>query len=349
MNRLKNLVQYLFSFGLMALFLYWAFSGVDFEALESSAAEASPLWIGLIIVSTLVTLVVRAWRWLVLMRPFAPSVTVWDASIALAVCYTANLVVPRSGEALRAISLKWMRNTSIGSVMATVVVERIIDFFCVICLVGVSIFLLQTRVQQAFPWMEGAMLGSSAFCLLLLAILVLVSVYPERGQVIVHGVLGALSKRLATAVANVLEKFIQGLRASLHNPAAYVEIVVSSIILNIGYILIIYQAFRAFGFHHPPYELGASAALVLMAIPSLGFIAPTPGGTGSYHFLFSWSGHLLYALPQAAALACATVIHIISSLTYVAVGGPALIVHHLRRRRRQPKQQTTTLAQEPLG
>ena len=347
MNHLKSFARYLLSLCLMALFLYWAFKGVDFEALKSSVAEASLLWIVIIILTTVLTLVLRAWRWLVLMRPFAPSVTVWDASIALAICYTANLVLPRSGEALRAVSLKWARDTSISSVLATVVVERIIDLIWVVCLVGASIFLLRTRIQETYSWMEGALLATSVFCLILLAVLVLVSAYRQQALVKVDRMLRRLSPRLATAVVDLLETFIRGL-ASLHTPSAYLEILISSIILNIGYILLVYESFLAFGFHRPPLELGASAALVIMAISSLAFIAPIPGGTGTYHFLFARSLHLLYAVPHAAALACATVVHIVCNLTYVVIGGPALILQRLRRGRNRPLLETTITAQEQL-
>ena len=50
-----------------------------------------------------------------------------DASIAVAIMYAANVVVPRSGEVLRALSLNWSRGTKISSVLATVVVERVLD------------------------------------------------------------------------------------------------------------------------------------------------------------------------------------------------------------------------------
>ena len=331
LKQLKSFIRYAISIALTALFLYWAFEGVDLSSLLNAARGASPLWIAALVLITLVTLALRAWRWVVLLRPFAPAVTLWDATIALAICYTGNAVIPRSGEALRAFSLKWKRGTSVSSVMATVVVERIIDLIWLVFLVSASILLLRTRIQEEYPWMGGAMLGALVFCAALIVAIVLVSVYRQRAQQLLNHTIGRLSPRLATVLGELLERFVAGL-AALRSPSAYAEIFVSSVILNIGYIFIMYLAFLAFGFHET-YDLGAGAALVVMAISSLGFVAPTPGGIGSYHWLFKGS-LMLYGVAEPEALACATVVHMVANLSYIVIGGPALLVQRLRHDRK---------------
>jgi len=338
LKHIKSFVRYALSLSLTALFLYWAFEGVDLDSLRSAAAGASPFWIVVLILTTLVTLALRAWRWVVLLRPFAPTVTIWDASIALAICYTGNAVIPRSGEALRAFSLKWKRDASVSSVMATVVVERIIDLIWLVFLVGASILLLRTRIQDVYPWMGGALVLALGFCAALVVSLVLVSVFRQRALELVGAVIGHVSQRLADTVVGLLEKFIGGL-AALRSPSAYAEILISSIILNIGYVTLMYQAFLAFGFDES-HDLGAGAALVVMAISSLGFVAPTPAGTGSYHFLFAGSLELLFGVERGAALACATVVHLVANLSYIVIGAPALLLQRLRRKRQISSHQT---------
>ena len=101
----------------------------------------SPVWAAVICVATLGTLVLRAWRWMVLMRPFAPQVSNLNASLALAICYAANVIVPRSGEVLRCVSLKWTTGASISALMATIVVERILDLFWLIVLFWLIIYI----------------------------------------------------------------------------------------------------------------------------------------------------------------------------------------------------------------
>ena len=332
-SRIQKVLRYAVSLGLMALFLYWAFWDIDAATVWAAMRQASPTWLGIIVLTTLVTIVLRAWRWLVLMRPFTTSVTVWEASQALALCYGANFFLPRSGEALRVIGLKWRHSISMGSTAATVVVERIIDLVWLVMFVGISVLLLRAPLELAFPWlgpwMGPGILAALAACVALLSLLTMVSIYRDRALDVLRRILRPLPPRISGAVVDTLSTFAHGLEA-LHTPSAYVEILVSSLLLNAGYILLIYEGFVAFGFH-TDYSLGAPEALVIMAISSLGIVAPVPGGTGPYHFLFSQSLLLLFSVPAAAALACATTVHALANLLYITLSGPALLL--LRRHR----------------
>ena len=131
-----------------------------------------------------------------------------------------------------------------------------------------------------------------------------------------------LPDQLAARTLNLLNTFIEGL-ASLQNPLAYVQLVASSLMLNTGYVLIIYYTFMGMGFS-TTYGLGFAAAVVIMAISSLGVVVPTPGGMGSYHIAFALPLQQIYGLPELEALTCATLAHALATLTYLFLGGPAL-------------------------
>ena len=122
----------------------------------------------------------------------------------------------------------------------------------------------------------------------------------------------------------ILETFISGLSVLRQQPTAYLEILVSSILLNAAYVFIVYVAFIGMDLHQI-YDLDAAAALVIMAISSIGVIIPTPGAIGSYHLLFGEALHRLYTVPLATALACATLTHALATLTYILLGGPTLL------------------------
>jgi glycosyltransferase 2 family protein len=320
--KLKKTVQYLISLALMFFFLYWAFREVNPAVLWATIVELPLLWVAAIVFTTLCNLALRSWRWIVLMRPFAPQVSMRDAILALAICFTANVVIPRSGEALRAISLRWTRQIRISSVLATVVVERILDLIWLVVFLGASLVLLRNRINEAFPLLEPlgiiALIGS----ILALVSLALVSIYRQRTLVIVETLLGKVSPQLAGKVTDLLSTFLNGLQA-LNSPAAYLKIGVSSLLLNLGYTAFVYEAFIGFGFTNS-YGLGPGAALVTMAISSIGVIFPTPGAAGTYHAFFGQALVHLYAVDTNAALACATAIHAIFTLTYLTLGGPTL-------------------------
>lgn len=328
---LRSALRFAASLALMALFLYWAFRGIDTELLWQALAGISPIWVAAMVATTLLTLVLRAWRWTVFLRPCAPRVTLWDAVLALTICYTGNIAVPRSGEALRALSLRWSRGASIGSALATVVVERILDVVWLIFFIGLSLLLLHGRIQAVYPWMAPVTLLALAGSLALLVGLSLISVYRRRALQVVEHLLSPLSARLASRISGLLETFIQGLEA-LHTPAAYAEIMVSSLLLNLGYCAIIYQSLHCFGLDET-HGLGVGAAVVVMAISSLGVIVPTPAAAGPYHYCFGQALNVFFDVPLATAMACATVVHAMANVTYLVPGGPALMIQWSRYRK----------------
>lgn len=332
---MKTFLRLTISVALMALFLYWAFAGIDLASMWQSATSVSVGWLVAMIAIILVTSVIRAWRWQVLMRPVAPQVTVWDATLATNILYAVNLVspIPRAGEAARALSLRWSRGASVSGVLGTIVVERVIDVLWLLILIATSAALLPGQIEHVFPWMRGVAVLALAGSLLAIAAMVAVSIYRDRGIDVVRHLLGRLSDKLADRVAELLGKFIAGLEA-LRTPSAYLEILLSSALLNAGYGLITWISFAAFGFDDPPLALGAEAALVVMAISSIGVVIPVQGGIGTYHFFYSTALIALFAVPEPSALACATVVHAVSNLTYFAVGAPALLLQRRRHGQR---------------
>ena len=332
-NTLKRMSQYLLSILLMAAFLFWAFHEVDPHALWEAINKISTKWVCIIVATTLGTLIIRARRWIVLMRPFTRDVTLLQASLALAICYAANVFIPRSGEAVRTLSLHWTCGTSIGSVLGTVFVERTLDMLCLVILVGISIMAAREQISGAFPWMEFVTAAVLVVCLLAILLFVLISVYQAKAINHVGHLSGRISKRLSSFITRFLEAFIDGLQA-LRIRSAYTEIFVLSVLLNAGYLLIIYEAFLAFELTFPPHSLDLLSSLIVTAISSLGMVVPTAGGIGSYHFFFAESLTLLYSVPTTVALACATVVHAIATLTYVLSGGPAFFIQRHQQKTR---------------
>ena len=317
----------------MLAFALLAIEGTDFAALWASLLTVSPMWLLVLTGTTVLTLVLRAWRWVVLIRPFAPTVTVFDAGRALSICYAANVFVPRSGELLRALSLKWSRGTNISSVLGTVVVERILDVVWLLIFVGISILLHRDEIFSAFSWLGWVSLTILATCSVALVVLFLVSIYRDRALVVIEAGISRLSVRLAHAVVRLMGTFLQGITA-LHTPSAYLEIALSSVLLNVGYVIIVYEGFASVGLF-----LGWDAAIVVMALSAIGMSVPSPGGIGSYHYFFMQGLVLLYAVAEDPALACAIVVHGVANVTYLALGLPALL---LQRRRRSTGEDDTS-------
>jgi len=347
-TKLVHALQYSISLVLMAGLLYWAFYHVDLGDVATRIRDLSRAWIAIMVLITLFTLAMRGWRWMVLIHPFAPQVGLVDTSLALGICYAANVPIPRSGEVLRAVSLRWRRNASITSTLATVVVERILDLAWLLVFLGASLVLVRGRLEELIPGLGVICIVLLAACIVLLALLGFISLYRERALRLVAPPLRRLWPRMADRLLSLLHTFLQGLQA-LHSPAAYLQILISSVLLELGYAGIIWAAFRGFGFDIR-YGLGASAALVIMVLSSVGVMIPTPGGAGSYHAFFAKPLLLLYAVDARDALACATAVHGMATLTYLAIGIPAFLLQRrsASKRRERTRSNDSECFTEPM-
>lgn len=331
---LKTTLRYLLSLILAAVFLYWAFQGIDLATVWQAARAASPSWLVIIVGTTLCTVAIRAWRWVILLRGVTRDVTVTDATTALAICYTANIAFPRAGEAARALSLNWQRGVSVSAVLGTVVVERILDMVWLILFVGLSLILVPGQLEAAYPALTSGALLMLLGCALLTGILTYACAKGEAGISLIHrGLTRFLSARIADPAAEILRKFVAGL-TSVRGHGAYSQIIASSALLNAGYVLLIYESLHAFNLHLAPHDLGVSASIVVMSISSIGVVVPIQGGIGAYHFLFANTLEGLYQIDAPTALACATTVHALANITYIVIGLPALVLQRYRASQR---------------
>ena len=69
MKSAKTYIRYTLSFVIMALFMYLAFRGQDFNAIGISLRRVHFVWIFYLIVGGVLSHIVRAWRWQYLLVP----------------------------------------------------------------------------------------------------------------------------------------------------------------------------------------------------------------------------------------------------------------------------------------
>jgi uncharacterized protein (TIRG00374 family) len=319
---LKTMIKLLLSLGLTAVFLWAAFRSVDLSLLWGTMSKADPFWLLTCAFLFILAVLPRAWRWQILLRPVASDITLWRISVATLIAYAGNNVFPRAGEIARVMEIKRGRDLSLSAILATVLVERVIDLIALLTLFGAVLFTLREEIGKVFPWMEGVAILAFAGSLLLLVLFGLLSSYGDRALTLVKTWVGKLSQKLAGRLVEILKALFQGL-GSVRGTSGYAGILTSSILLNLIYILATYVIFLSFNFS--THQFGIQDALVIMVISTVGVIIPTPGGTGTYHYFCSQALHRLYDIPLAEALAFATVVHGIVFITYLIAGGPSLL------------------------
>jgi glycosyltransferase 2 family protein len=124
----------LFFFLLLGVFLvYYSvkdFSKEEVDQVFVSFKSASPFYLFLVFFVSVLSHIIRAVRWKIMLSDEKEKVTVLDLFWALMAGYLANLAFPRLGEVTRCGILKKYNDLDFSFAIGTVLFERIFDVIC---------------------------------------------------------------------------------------------------------------------------------------------------------------------------------------------------------------------------
>jgi len=312
---LRGVFNFLISVGLAVLFLYLAFSDVNFGEVMELVSHASIIWVIIFALSIMLGHYVRALRWKFILHSVKPDIKMWNLFGALMIGYGVNCVTPKLGEVTRAIMIGRYENLSRSSMFGTVIVERVIDIISLGAAVLISAFIWSASLYETFPWLE-ATLYISAIILAVVLVMIYLSVkFKEKFYGYLLKLIGKFSEKLAERLGYIFEMLIQGF-TSLKGTKNYALTFITSVIL-----LIIYAFGSYIGFFMLDMQSGSNVTFamgwILMSISAIGTIIPTPGATGSYHALAISTLVLLFGFGETISAAYAFLTHIISYFLFI--------------------------------
>jgi uncharacterized protein (TIRG00374 family) len=293
------------------VFLVLVFRNVQW--LELAAVLHTVNWAILLFAAALyaLSLVVRGFCWQALLAHLG-SVTKGEAVIYANIGYMANNLLPlRAGEVIRAALLGDKRCFSKSAVLATVVLERLLD----VLILGALAIILMATIAFPSTTKRGIVITTVICGLSLLAIWA-----ANRARTDSPGkwLPGLLRWRLARAVVGPGQSFAKGL-AAMHSIK---QAGVAGLYSLLGWALVcgsIYLMMLASQLRLPWY-----AALLVMVVVNLGSAIPSsPGSIGVVHFLAvvavsPWS------IDREVAVAFSIVFHAMSFAVTILLGGACL-------------------------
>jgi uncharacterized protein (TIRG00374 family) len=276
---MKNGLKVAASLAVTAFFLWLALHGVNWPEVGTHLRAANPLYLGLAVVVSTLAVHVRALRWKALLAPVDPEVALHPRLAGTAIGFAANNLIPaRVGELVRAVVTARLAKIPLSAVIASLVVERVLDGLATVAL------LLGVTALPGFPSPQGAapvltavrvmaaLMGTAALVLIGMAMM------PARASALAGWFAARLlPARLRPALLGWLDGFMRGL-AVLRSP----RLLAVSVLWALGQWLFlplgIYFALLAFGIREPGY-MGAvflqCAINLAVAIPSSpGFFGP---------------------------------------------------------------------------
>ena len=318
-DRLKGTLSLVLSLALGGVLLWLALRDADLGAVADALAEGEWVWIVPFVLAGVASVVVRAWRWGLLIDALPEQsgrVPLRLTSASVVIGYLVNYAAPRLGEFARAANVARQSDAPFSGVFGTVVAERVLDVIALaLALASVAVFFgdrVRSMLSEAASNLGGVVAGTPTWAvvagLAVLAALLVVAVVLVRRQ---RGTLGAM-----------LASFRDGL-ASVGRTGRPGAVVLSTAALWACYAVMADLPLRLLGLDSA-YGLGLGDAWAVMAIGGIGMALPAPGGTGSFHYTTVQALTLLFGVAVTPAATYALLVHAAGIVFYSVFGVAAL-------------------------
>jgi uncharacterized protein (TIRG00374 family) len=313
-SSIRTVIVLLLAAALLMLFLY----NVDLRGVARQIVHADLAFLALSLLTMLVNLAIRSWRWQYLLEPLGrPSFA--SSFRATAVGFAASAVLPaRAGEVIRPYFLSRQENMSATGAFATIILERVLDMVTVLVLLAVYVMFLAPATtaanHTAFEAVKWAGLTAGAGALVLLVVLFMLAGNPARLAEGLTRLEAFLPSKLAGLLARVAEKFATGLGA-IRKPGRLMVALVLSFPLWLSIGVGIWAV--AIAFHLAVPFVGSFLVIALLVV---GVAVPTPGAVGGFHAAFRFAATTFFAAPDDAAVGAAIVLHLFTVVPTLLLG-----------------------------
>ncbi len=304
---------------LMAVFLWLAFRKMPLDSFVDTLMEVSPLPLAAAAVIILLSIVLRGWRWKIMLASSQPDLKKRHAVMATGVGYAVNLAIPRGGEVARAIFLRRIASTSLAAGLSSVLAERLIDVVSLCVLFVATLSLYQPQLEAVFPGVGQGMFFAGLLAMGGFAGMWAIGRNPGRTSRWIGIILHRLWPSQADKLSQWGENFSLGLGGLFVRKNAP-----AMIALTAGIWLLYIAANWAIIFAFPSTRIASLTLLDICAVTvvvAISFVIPSPGGIGTTHFLVSQMLTGIYGIEPALALAYATLLHLAGTIPALLLGG----------------------------
>jgi hypothetical protein len=314
---IKSFLKYTITLAIAIGLFWYLYKDIDFSDMLVRFRKADLRWVYLSVTLAILSHVLRAYRWNMLLEPMGYHLKTSRTFLAVMVGYLANFVVPRMGEISRCGILKNTDAVPVSKGIGSVVTERIIDLLCLITIIFITLilefdrfsaFLIDLIAQKT----EG--IQANYVTLLLLGFFVL-----AIGALIIYIIKINHHKLKSNLLYNKLIAFmrqlVEGIMSirNLKKPALFWF---ATFFIWVLYYLMTYVV--VFSLEETS-NLGILAGFTMLVLGGIGMAAPVQGGIGAFHYLMS-AGLLLYGVPENDGIFFAFLVHTTNSLAIMLVG-----------------------------
>jgi len=289
--------------------LYYAFRQINFWELWVSLKNVNFVLITIAIVILLLSNVIRAWRWQILVKPIN-DVSFEPAFSSIMIGYFGNSVLPfRMGELLRAYVLADKTSLTASTAFGTIVIERILDF------IGLSAVILLIMTVYPLKTIGGSIIiGVIVLSLTAFIFIFLFSGFKSTLLVKIEK-LSLLRFGLLRKILLFIKNILDG-ATTIRATNKLGIILLYTLIIWIMYYCSTYLATIATGIELEWFGFGVLLISTTLAIS----IPAAPGYVGTYHAAAVYILTNLFNVGRLDAQAAAIILHAVGTIPIVIIG-----------------------------
>lgn len=315
-KKTSGTIKVLFFVALGLVLAWLSLRNIPAETLWENFKSVNPYWLGLSLAIGLLSHVIRALRWNMLLEPAGYRVKPMNAFMAVMAGYFINLALPRTGEIARCGFANRYDKVPLNTGIGTVVAERTVDMLLLLVLFGLNFLIgyqrLELYITEKFikPLSEKISTGMLIIGFAAAILLVIAFIFYQKKQ---------KAKQKEGKNKGLLEGFIDGLKsvATVKKP---LQFALSSLAIWACYFLMLLVAFQA---HPATAELGLEACLSVFVFGTIGMIV-TPGGIGAYPALVGQT-LALYGIAEDAGTSLGWILWGGQTIMFILLGPLSLI------------------------
>ena len=273
---MKSSLQIAFTVAVSAAAVWYSVQGVNFDRFITDLAGAKIGWIVPLVLSAVLAMTLRAWRWRVILETLAP-IKKTPVLHATNIGFMGNMILPlRAGEVIKPLVIARAGEVGAPAALASVAVERVCDILMLAVLAVVTVGLVpgDNMLRAQLPALAGAV--GLLFILIVLAV---------RFNEPVQNLVDKISGYLPSVVGEALREASRGglrVLSGLSQPRSFFLVMGIS-----GGVWFVAAAGFVFGalaldIHAPYFALGVATAVIVAVAVS---VPSAPGFIGVF-----WAG-----------------------------------------------------------
>lgn len=287
-NALKISISVAVIIGVLAIVL----KGVPLGELAAAFAAVRWVWVLIALLIVLLVFWLRAWRWALLLRPLRPVTTGRMFQYYVA-GFFGNFLPARAGEFIRAYIVSEREQIPYSASLATIVLERLIDMFFVLLLLGILFITRSDVFASALTFDFGGQsfnlatvllqFGYISFALSLGLLVFSLFLHFRQAATLrcTAFCLRPFPAGIASRVDGIIRMFVQGLGVLGNGRDLALVIVQSAAIWLLG-ILTYVPFFYACNAVPATTDIMTAGLMVVVFVAAFITIIPSPGFLGSY-------------------------------------------------------------------